>query len=767
MWTHLTKALLIVLVALAAHAEEPGWTAHNFHSRVTALAADSANLWIGTDGGLVKMDLATRERTFYDKTNSGLTQNGVIALFFDSRGTLWIGAYDDQVVSLTGDVWKGHTVSAYLNCTFVEDTLGRVWMGTSGDYGGGIRMYDGERWTNGTALGFPGGEVRDMVLDARGDLWLSAGGMFCGYGYCDSLLRYDGETWRTISGTDIDYSQLAIGPEGAVWTINTPTDLYRCTDTGCSPVDDFSWGSPVFLGNAGPGDVFAATNGWLMHYQGGLWVSYAMPGVSEVGAVCRDSGGAYWCGANRASDGLILRELVGDEWQPRLFAEGQLPAPCREVLFQDAGGAMWASGWEGELFRYESGSWSVLDVAGDSGSTAVTCAMADRSGSVWAGTDSGDVYVLSNQTWSLVEQVSSLDLAEEIAQLVQDSAGNVWMRTQTGRIVHYDGADVLMLDGLNPTVAVGPVLTVLAGRQGGVWLGTADSGVVHYDGSSWVQYPSTTVTVAVRESAVQMLYEDSQGRIWAEARSEAPTIRKLCMFDGASWTAFAENVVLAELDRDVDEMVQGIGSAPDGRVWVAGGEAVSYYSDSSWTSVSVYPTKVGALVVDREGTAWVGGRYLSWYSAEGRARSLTWENSGLPMSQDRIPKVTSLLEDRDGNIWMSIFGGQIAVYDNDWSGIGDGHTGGALRPRATVELRATHAGGVVTATFGVTEAGNVSVSVYNSHGQLIEVLASGNHAVGWHTLRWAPAGSGVAPGTYILRVEGSGTTASRLFQIIR
>ena len=62
---------------------------------VTSMAADKINgcLWVGTDGkGLYRID-SKGEKTLYSSANSGLSNNSIMGLAIDRRGTLWVATY--------------------------------------------------------------------------------------------------------------------------------------------------------------------------------------------------------------------------------------------------------------------------------------------------------------------------------------------------------------------------------------------------------------------------------------------------------------------------------------------------------------------------------------------------------------------------------------------------------------------------------------------------------------------------------------------------
>lgn len=69
-----------------------------------------------------------------------------------------------------------------------------------------------------------------------------------------------------------------------------------------------------------------------------------------------------------------------------------------------------------------------------------------------------------------------------------------------------------------------------------------------------------------------------------------------------------------------------------------------------------------------------------------------------------------------------------------------------------------------TITFAVPEAGEVTLAIYNLHGQLIQILYSGAIAAGQHSVVWNGAdfrGVKVASGLYVYRLKAKGFVATK------
>ncbi len=198
---------------------------NNFNNRIISFSAvqDSAYVWIGTWGGLVKYSINSRSYSFSttDQANpTSLSDNKISYLFIDNRKNLWVATQDkginiyfissnkfplwdfhsgltsDFIYSILqtsdGTYWVGaaegfykktqkeksftdvtpvlkkHGASAVLS--LMEDLEGRIWIGT---FGQGIIIYDPKTNASKKVLGGNdlGGTVLKIIQTKNGAVW--------------------------------------------------------------------------------------------------------------------------------------------------------------------------------------------------------------------------------------------------------------------------------------------------------------------------------------------------------------------------------------------------------------------------------------------------------------------------------------------------------------------------------------------------------------------------------------------------------------------
>jgi ligand-binding sensor domain-containing protein len=136
--------VLIVINPSLSQTQE--WIGFTSGKEIWCLAEEGQYLWVGTNGGLVKLNKSTGEFIVYDKWNSGnclITMFGAIAI--DGQGNKWIGTDGGGLAKFDGINWTVYNTSnSGLPDNYVRaiaiDGQGNKWIGTDG---GGLAKFDG------------------------------------------------------------------------------------------------------------------------------------------------------------------------------------------------------------------------------------------------------------------------------------------------------------------------------------------------------------------------------------------------------------------------------------------------------------------------------------------------------------------------------------------------------------------------------------------------------------------------------------------------
>lgn len=197
-------------------------------SRIQAVTADrSGDLWIGTNGGLVRWAAGKIERF---PVTDPLASTSILAIMEDHEGNIWVGTETDGLHILRDERFRTigtrDGLSSDATTTVVDDHAGTLWLGTSDN---GLNSIS----RNGTELGkvktytVRDGLTSDIILSLAaapdGDLWV---------GTPDGLnrIRHGSITsFTTADGLPDDFIRsLLVDSDGSLW-IGTRRGLAHCT----------------------------------------------------------------------------------------------------------------------------------------------------------------------------------------------------------------------------------------------------------------------------------------------------------------------------------------------------------------------------------------------------------------------------------------------------------------------------------------------------------------------------------------------------------
>ncbi len=171
-----------------------------------ALADRRGDHWFGTRGGGVAR-LSQGAWTVFTSAD-GLASDGAGAVHEDAGGRLWFAGKGLSRFDPERRTWRTVTTADGLAGTVVFAIRAApdasLWFGTNR---GASRLHDG-RWTSISAEApLPHFVVHDVLVDARGDLWLATRA---------GLARRAGDDWQVLrAGTNV--RRACVGPDGTPW----------------------------------------------------------------------------------------------------------------------------------------------------------------------------------------------------------------------------------------------------------------------------------------------------------------------------------------------------------------------------------------------------------------------------------------------------------------------------------------------------------------------------------------------------------------------
>ncbi|MGE0043759.1 MAG: two-component regulator propeller domain-containing protein [Vicinamibacterales bacterium] len=592
------------------------------------------------------------------EVDDGLPQNSVISIIQSRDGYLWLGTWAGLVrfdgVRFT-PVATGLTNTHIL--ALAEAADGAIWIGTGG--GGVARWHDGALTTFTKADGLAHDEVRSLLFDGAGRLWVGTldGVSVIAEGVISSppivggrlpapvviaLARGRGDQvlLATIGGLcvatglqvtcpepdashPVGLTSVAVDGRGQVLVAGTPWGVARWTGTAYAPIETCGaapchWSTDIItLGTLADGSVLVGDRGRaaILGVDGRVREIGALPD-STVWALYEDPEGSLWLG----TDGRGLTRLRPTRVRSYGAADG-LPGPVTTSIVQDGDGRIWAGTRCGPVVRLgASGRFEPAPAA-----IATPCAvpvLSGRDGTLWVGDDSRGVVAWRDG------RVTRFDMGTGLASnrtrvLYEDRAGAIWIATE---------ADVLqrVVDGRLEAFApgeAGPGSSISAfaeDEDGRLFVGSNATGLFVRDGPRFTRV--TDPDGGFTSRLVSALLRDSRGDLWIGTANQGLFRMREGRFEHFGVAQGLPDPVVALILED-----------DDGNLWVSTSHGISRLlherieAVASGAAASTEPIVLG--------------------KADG-LRSIEGSGGGFDPSG---------LKDRDGRLWFSTLGGIVVV----------------------------------------------------------------------------------------------------------
>jgi len=283
----------------------------------------------------------------------------------------------------------------------------------------------------------------------------------------------------------------------------------------------------------------------------------------------------------------------------------------------------------------------------------VHCILQDKNGNLWFGTTGEGVYRYDGKEFTQFTEKNGLS-NNKIWSILEDKSGNIWFGTDDG-ISRYDGKTISKIPIIinnfggfgTPSTGINAVWSMWQDKSGIIWFGTSQD-LYCYDGkffSRFLDKPNVANNQNLQLKWIQCFLEDSDGAIWMGSGPIAE--EGVIHFDGKSITASKPNG---------DGWIRYMLKDKNGTIWFGGRNHGNFiYNGKEFTN---FTEKVGIgnpVLIDKSGNIWFNGEEkLTTIESEGgiwRYNGTTFKNYN---TYDGLSKyfVFSMLEDRNGNIWM-------------------------------------------------------------------------------------------------------------------
>ncbi len=274
----------------------------------------------------------------------------------------------------------------------------------------------------------------------------------------------------------------------------------------------------------------------------------------------------------------------------------------------------------------------------------------DRAGYIWAGSEGG-LYRYDGTRFRLMAAAEGLPCSSEVHALFVAADGALWANT-CSKVFRFDGQKFHAIPGLNGMFS--STQSMANGVQGHVLVSTP-AGLYDAAPHGADEFVASPFPLGPGFSGMPTRGIARRGpELWFGCE------RRLCREEGGRITVFGPAEGLPE------DAWDAIGFTPDGSVWARSPSKLFRKAGGSERLVQENPALAssifwGALTATRDGSLMIPTDKGVAVRRDGRW-SVIDEKSGL-----RTPMISSVLEDREGSLWIALIGSGVAR----WLGFGE------------------------------------------------------------------------------------------------
>ena len=518
--------LVMILLGSANGAKAADWLNWSNFSKVTGMVREGSNIWVAGHGGVVKIDTATLQKTYYIKKAGQLPSLMVEDIAMDAMsGDIWIGTYDNGMVQVHNGQWTTYAYPSTVTLYHITmGANGTVWCATSG----GLYKFANHTFTLTNSVMTSG--IWDVKAFPNGKLLIASFRPFIYDPVLDTAVAVN------TSVATYNMSYISIENDSSFFFTAQPQGISHMVDTTEYLIDD----TLVLNGSADQiiqmkvinnSLTVLTQNSKLYQYNGSSWSlhshnsdaeatvatylyqdangSLSLGGIYNGGIVRPLNGGAdvslkkfalvsNTIAAIHDKSSTELWVLAGNEIG--VYNKGshsftqvyELPISIYNNYFNAGDIAIWNGNpvalTDSGLYQFDGSAWSLLTYPGLPGLTYMLSLAADSSGNLYIGTLAG-MYVVNGTTVTahLAANTPVFYNNDVIRKSFFDATRNLmWFGTSRG-LVKLENGSFTLINGTNypQLVNYSYINAIAQDPSGNMWFGTAYGGLVKYDGTSY------------------------------------------------------------------------------------------------------------------------------------------------------------------------------------------------------------------------------------------------------------------------------------------
>jgi len=634
--------LLFFCYTITTFSQNPEWINYTSGNVVNEVEIEGDFIWVGTTGGLVKLDRISGETIFFNTINSELPDKNIRIIEIDNAHNKWI-CTDGGLVKYDDTTWTFYNENNsglprnYIFCMAI-DSIGNKWIGTWD----GLVKYDDTTWTvyNENNSGLPGNVISAISIDDNGNKWLGTTNGSISTG----LVKYDDTEWIVYndlnSGLPNNHIEcITIDKAGNKWI---GTGWYEEGNAGLAKFDDTNW---TVYNKANSGLPDNSINCIVIDKFSNKWI-----GTGASGSYYEGKGG--------------LAKFNDTSWEVYNSSNSGLVTDMINCLAIDESGVKWIGTLSSGLIKFNDLSWEKINTS-SSGlpSNDIECVTVDAAGNKWIGTSEG-LAIFDGSNWVVYDTLNSGLPSNGIRDIVIDKSDNKWIVTgghfwghlYPESLAKFDGTNWTIFDSNNSILSDSEnVFCIIEDKNGVKWFGT-NNGLIKYDDFEWTRYTESNSGLA-NNIIIGIVIDDSNNKWILHPHWSQKYI--LSKFDDQEWVNYPDTLSHSDsywcltVDK---ENKKWIGLNGDG--WGPTELGLLSFDDNIWTSYSknnstIPSEKVTSIVVDEFNNKWIG-TFQGLAKFDGAEEWTVYNESNSNLVSNWITCITI---DESGNKWIGTHAG--------------------------------------------------------------------------------------------------------------
>ncbi|MFL5746526.1 MAG: two-component regulator propeller domain-containing protein [Niastella sp.] len=565
----------------------------------------------------------------------GLSNNSVRCIFQDHKGFMWFGTYDglNRFDGYDFNVFRNvleDTNSLPHNFIYVitEDSSYNLWVGT----GQGIGIYDMvagkfhlasyQRHDNGKINRITS-HVGSMAVDKTGNVYIGTNGNGLMVATKGKRIAKQIPLFENGSSTTgYNVTSIAIDRTGNVWMFIARLGLYRLNEKTQQIVPvKTQFGDAAVMQFDKQGNLWIGATAALYQYQPAsqsLQLKYSRQSTNrqpnKIVSLLIDKGDKIWVGYRGGGAVVLDQQNLTIKQLKTGDSPYELSGEVVSAIYEDRDGRKWIGTLNGGIDMYYPEQQFFHTIShtqyGRNGliSNFASCFLEHSDGTIWVGTDGGGLSLWDRKTGTFSNYKNDPAKAgsltnNHVSSIIQDFKGDVWVATFGGGINKWNNINKTFIPykcrNESESLINENVWIMFEDTNKVLWATTFGSGMLYYLNREKDRFE------VFSQHLVDLLsiYQDKSGGLWAG------TAHELIRIDPAD-----KHHVRYEIGKPVRAILED----KAGNMWV-GAEGG------------------GLILVDRQ-----SGKLLKRFTAKDGL-----SNNG----------VLNILEDGNGNLWMSTFNG--------------------------------------------------------------------------------------------------------------